>query len=71
MGDKDPIVDYSQGLNLHQALDRAGVPNQLFTIKKGGHGATPPYAWTREQNLRAQAAVFHFLEKYGVLSEKN
>jgi acetyl esterase/lipase len=68
MGDKDPIVPYLQGVSLHEALDRAGVPNQLLTIKGGGHGSTTPYAWTREQNLQAQEGVFSFLEKYGVLS---
>ena len=67
MGDKDPIVPFSQGTSLHEALDRAGVPNQLLTIVGGGHGATTPFAWTREQNLQAQAAAFAFLEKYGVL----
>jgi acetyl esterase/lipase len=67
MGDKDPIVAYSQGMNLHEALDRAGVPNQLLTIQGGGHGSTPPFDWSREQNLQAQAAVFSFLEKHGVL----
>jgi dipeptidyl aminopeptidase/acylaminoacyl peptidase len=67
MGDKDPIVAYSQGLSLHEALDRAGVPNQLLTIQGGGHGSTPPFDWSREQNLQAQAAVFSFLEKCGVL----
>ena len=67
MGDKDPIVPYSQGVELHKALDSAGVPNQLLTIKGGGHGSTTPYAWTREQHLEAQAAVFTFLEKQGIL----
>jgi acetyl esterase/lipase len=67
MGNKDPIVAYSQGVNLHKALDRAGVPNQLLTIQGGGHGSTPPFDWSREQNLQAQAAVFSFLEKHGVL----
>jgi acetyl esterase/lipase len=67
MGDKDPIVAYSQGVSLHKALDGAGVPNQLLTILDGGHGSTPPFDWTRDQNLRAQSAVFLFLEKHGVL----
>ncbi len=70
MGDKDPSVPYSQGVSLHQALDRAGVPNQMVTIAGGGHGSTPPFAWTREQNLSAQGAVFSFLEKYGVLPSR-
>lgn len=67
MGDKDPILPYTQGTSLRDALDRAGAPNELFTIAGAGHGSTTPYAWTREQGLEAQAAVFSFLEKYGVL----
>lgn len=69
MGDKDPIVPYSQAVSLHDALEQAGVPNELVTIRGGGHGATTPYAWSREQNLKAQQAVFAFLEKYGVIAQ--
>jgi dipeptidyl aminopeptidase/acylaminoacyl peptidase len=68
VGDKDPIVPYQQAVRLHQGLDRDGVPNQLVTISGGGHGATTPFAWTREQNVQAQEAVTKFLEKYGILS---
>jgi acetyl esterase/lipase len=68
MGDKDPIVPYSQGVALHEVLDRAGVANQLFTVEGGGHGTAPPYDWSSEQILNAQAAVFSFLEKHGVIS---
>lgn len=68
MGDKDPIVPYAQGVALRDALNQAGVPNQLVTIRGGGHGSTTPYAWTREQNLEAQTAVFSFLEKHGIIA---
>ncbi len=37
-GDSDPIVPYSQGVRLHQALQEAGVTNQLLTVEGGGHG---------------------------------
>lgn len=37
-GDKDDVVPYSHATRLHEALDKAKVPNQLFTIKGGGHG---------------------------------
>jgi acetyl esterase/lipase len=66
-GDKDPYVPHEQAIRLHEALDRAGVQNQLVTVQGGGHGASPPFAWTREQNLTAHEAVFHFLESVGVL----
>jgi acetyl esterase/lipase len=70
MGDKDPIVPYSQGVILHEALDRAGVANQLVTIKGGGHGTTAPFEWTQEEVQEAQSNVFSFLEKHGVLAPK-
>ncbi len=37
-GDADPVVPYDQSKRLHQALTAAGVPNELVTIKGGGHG---------------------------------
>ena len=36
-GDKDSIIPYEQATRLRQALDRAGVTNQLVTVH-GGHG---------------------------------
>jgi acetyl esterase/lipase len=67
MGDKDPIVPYAQAVELQQALDKDGVPNQLLTIKGGGHGSTTPFAWNREQFLEAQEAVVEFLRKYQII----
>lgn len=67
VGDKDPITPYDQPVRLHAALTRAGAPNELVTIKGGGHGKTEPYAWNREQQLQAQEAVFKFLRKYKIL----
>ncbi len=37
-GDADPVVPYQQSVRLHRALTAAGVPNELVTIKGGGHG---------------------------------
>jgi len=37
-GDQDQVVPYEQSVRLHKALTAAGVPNQLVTIKGGGHG---------------------------------
>jgi len=65
-GDLDTEVPYQHGVRLHEALDRAGVPNQLVTIPGGGHGG-----WTREQILKSQEAIFSFLEKYGILSRES
>jgi acetyl esterase/lipase len=66
-GDQDPVIPYEQAVRLHEALEHVGAPNQLTTIRGGGHGATSPFAWTDEQNLQAQGAVFTFLEKFGIL----
>jgi len=67
-GDKDPIVPYQHAVRLHEGLTRQGVPNQLVTIPGGGHGATPPFEWNREQNLQAQEAIFQFLVKCGIVA---
>jgi dipeptidyl aminopeptidase/acylaminoacyl peptidase len=37
-GDQDPLVPYHQSLLLEAALDKAGVPVQLFTVEGAGHG---------------------------------
>jgi dipeptidyl aminopeptidase/acylaminoacyl peptidase len=57
-GDADDVVPYSHALRLQQALDKAGLPNQLFTVKGGGHGQ-----FSNEDNEKAYAAVFEFLAK--------
>jgi acetyl esterase/lipase len=60
-GDADDVVPYSHAVRLHHALDRAGVPNQLFTITHGGHGQ-----FTDEQNRAAYEAIFKFLKTHGL-----
>jgi len=37
-GDKDDVVPYSHATRLKEALDKAKVPNKLYTVKGGGHG---------------------------------
>jgi acetyl esterase/lipase len=61
-GDEDRVIPYSQSVRLHQALDKAGVPNQLVTIKGRGHGA-----FNREETLRAYAVIRECLIKNGVI----
>lgn len=65
-GDEDPYVPYSQALMLRDSLNHNLVENELITIH-GGHGASPPHAWTQQQNLSAHEAVYRFLAKIGVL----
>ena len=57
-GDQDDVVPYSHAVRLHEALNKAGVGNQLYTIKGGGHGQ-----FKDEDNRNAYDAVWQFLEK--------
>ena len=57
-GDADPIVPYSQNVRLHDALSKAGVPNELFTIAKGGHGN-----FKAEERVKAYVKIREFLAK--------
>ncbi len=64
-GDADNIVPHSHAVRLHQALEVAGVPNQLHTVAGGGHGG-----WTLEQNLEAMRVIRAFLHKHGLLGPR-
>jgi len=57
-GDADPTVPYTHALRLRDALDKAGVPNQLVTVPGGKHGG-----FSREDTLKAYTAIWEFLEK--------
>jgi acetyl esterase/lipase len=46
-GDADNLVPYEHSIKLRDALQKAGVPNELVTIPKGGHGIWPPDEWQR------------------------
>lgn len=37
-GDKDPLVPHGQSEILQEALKKAGVANELYTVKDGAHG---------------------------------
>ncbi len=62
-GDADETVPYEDAVKMHQALTQAGVPNQLVTIPGGQH-----WRWPRKEYLKAQQAIFKFLEQHGILS---
>jgi acetyl esterase/lipase len=59
-GDQDDIVPYSQAVRLHQALDKAGVPNKLVTIPGGKHGG-----FDKETMVRAFEQIRGFLRQNG------
>lgn len=45
-GDKNQLVPCDHSVRLHEALTKAGVPNQLLTIPGGKHGG-----FTQEEML--------------------
>ena len=57
-GDQDPIVPYTHATRLHEALGKAGVNTELFTVPKGGHGNFGP-----EDRTRIYAKVKEFLSR--------
>lgn len=61
-GDQDNIVPYNHAVQLHAALDKAGVPNQLVTIRGGKHGG-----FSRQEFVSSFAAIREFLRKNIVL----
>lgn len=60
-GDADPTVPYSQNVRLHQALDKAGIPNELVTIPGGKHGG-----FSDAEMAKAYAAIRGFLGKQNI-----
>lgn len=60
-GDADPTVPYSHATRLHDALNKAGVANQLLTIPGGKHGG-----FTKDEYLKAYATIRAFLKKHGL-----
>jgi acetyl esterase/lipase len=65
-GDADPTVPYSHAVRLHEALTKAGVPNQLLTIPGGKHGG-----FSRAETLKAYATIQDFLAKHNLLKPEN
>jgi dipeptidyl aminopeptidase/acylaminoacyl peptidase len=58
-GESDPVVPYSQSQHLHAELDKANVPNELYTVPDGGHGMFGP-----GRDVEAYGHVWEFLERY-------
>jgi acetyl esterase/lipase/peptidoglycan/xylan/chitin deacetylase (PgdA/CDA1 family) len=61
-GDQDDIVPYNQAVRLHAALDKAGVPNQLVTLRGRKHGG-----FNRQELVNSYAVVREFLRKHNLL----
>ena len=62
-GDKDDVVPYSQSTRLHEALDKEKVPNQLLTVKDGGHGLFP-----QADFVRSYEAIWTFLRQNRIIN---
>ncbi|NKB33844.1 MAG: alpha/beta hydrolase fold domain-containing protein [Pseudomonadales bacterium] len=60
-GNEDSIVPFSHGMRLHEALDRAEVPNQLLTIEGGGHGG-----FSAEQMADIYREIRAFLQEHSI-----
>ena len=60
-GDADPTVPYQHSVRLKEALDKAGVPNQLYTVAGGHHGG-----FTAEQNVAVYKTIKAFLQQHGL-----
>ena len=63
-GDADPTVPYTHSLRLREALDKAGVPNELVTVPGGKHGN-----FTVDENLKNYAAIRAFLTRHKLIAE--
>jgi acetyl esterase/lipase len=57
-GDKDDVVPYSEAVRLKDALDKANVINELYTVKNGGHGQ-----FTQAEYVAAYREIWRFLKE--------
>ena len=60
-GDADQIVPYSQNTRLRDALTKAGVPNELFTVAGGGHGN-----FKADERSKIYMKIREFLGRHGL-----
>jgi len=60
-GDADHVVPYVQALRLQEALNKAGVKNQLVTVPGAGHGD-----FNLDQETKAFEAIKAFLAGVGI-----
>jgi len=61
-GENDDVAPYNYSVRLHAALDKAGVPNQLVTIRGRKHGG-----FNRDEMASSYTAIREFLRKQGLL----
>jgi acetyl esterase/lipase len=61
-GEHDDVAPYSHAVRMHSMLDKAGVPNQLVTIRGRKHGG-----FSRQEMIDSYARIREFLRKNGLL----
>ena len=61
-GEHDDVAPYSHAVRLHSLLEKAGVSNQLVTIRGRKHGG-----FSREEMVDSYAKIREFLRKNGLL----
>lgn len=64
-GENDNVAPYAGAVKLHEALDKAKLPNKLITLKGRGHGG-----FSRQEMIDGYAAVRQFLRQNGVLENR-
>jgi len=62
-GAQDDIVPSNQAVRLHAALDKAGAPNQLVTLRGRKHGG-----FNRQDLVNSYAVIREFLRKHNLLN---
>ncbi len=62
-GDADPIVPYSQSVELQKKFEEAGVYNEFITVEGGGHGN-----FSQEKKVEIAKKIFVFLVKCRLIS---
>jgi acetyl esterase/lipase len=62
-GDADPTVPYDHAVRMHRALEEAGVPNRLLTIRGGRHGGL-----NEAQLLESYTVIREFLALHGIVA---
>lgn len=62
-GDSDRAVPYDQAVRLHAALDSVGVPNELVTVKGGGHAN---HDFSNAELIRVHRRIEAFLAAHGI-----
>jgi acetyl esterase/lipase len=60
-GENDDVAPYSHAVRLHSLLEKAGVPNELVTVRGRKHGG-----FNRQEMIDSYAKIREFLRKHGL-----